>query len=111
MPERPGLRWAIEFRNETWNAAEVEDLLRKRNVAWIAAEFDETPAAQIRDTANYWFIRLRRIKYSDEQLRDWARFLKEQLGSGKDCFVYCRHLDTVEPWKWADRLRELVGPD
>jgi uncharacterized protein YecE (DUF72 family) len=107
MPRRPELRWAIEFRNGTWNTAEVENLLRARNVAWIAAEFDEAPA-QIRDTASFVYVRLRRLQYSDEQLQDWAVFIKEKLASGNDCFVYCRHLDTVAPWSWADHLRELV---
>lgn len=106
-PKRAGLQWAIEFRNESWNVAEVENLLRERNVAWIAAEFDESPA-QIRDTASFCFIRLRKLEYSVEQLKTWAEFLRERLDSGKDCYVYCRHLDTVEPWKWADRLRELL---
>jgi uncharacterized protein YecE (DUF72 family) len=110
MPQRTDLRWAIEFRNETWNVTQVEDLLRKRNVAWIAAEFDEAPS-QIRDTADFSYIRLRKLEYSEEQLQNWAVFLKERLRQGKDCYVYCRHLDTVEPWKWADRLRELVGCD
>ncbi len=107
MPACPGLRWAIEFRNESWNTAEVEDLLRERGVAWIAAETDEAPA-QMRNTASFFYARLRKLEYQDEQLQAWANFLNAQLDNGKDCYVYCRHLDTVEPWKWADRLRELV---
>jgi uncharacterized protein YecE (DUF72 family) len=108
MPRRPTLRWSIEFRNESWNAEEVEAVLRARDVAWIAAEFDETPA-EIRDTAGFVYVRLRRLEYSDEQLQAWAEFIGAQLAGGKDCFVYCRHLDTVAPWSWADRLRELLG--
>jgi uncharacterized protein YecE (DUF72 family) len=107
MPRRPELRWSIEFRNETWNVGEVEALLRDRNVAWIAAEFDEAPV-QIRDTASFVYVRLRRLSYSDEQLQAWAGFLSERLRNGVDCYVYCRHLDTVAPWIWADRLKELV---
>jgi uncharacterized protein YecE (DUF72 family) len=107
MPRGFALRWSIEFRNDTWNVDEVEAVLRERNVAWIAAEFDEA-AAQIRDTASFVYVRLRRLSYSDEQLQTWAEFIAEKLRSGADCYVYCRHLDTVAPWSWADRLRELI---
>jgi uncharacterized protein YecE (DUF72 family) len=107
MPKRPAVRWSIEFRNETWNVDEVEAVLRERDVAWIAAEFDEAPA-QIRGTASFTYVRLRRLDYSDEQLERWATFISDRLQSGVDCYVYCRHLDTVAPWRWADRLRELV---
>ncbi len=108
IPHRPTLRWAIEFRNESWHTTEVEEILRSHGVAWAVVETDEE-AAQLRTTADFVFSRLRRIEYTDDQLKTWAEFFSRQVAEGRDCFVYCRHKDTVAPWKWADRLRELTG--
>lgn len=108
IPHRPTLRWTFEFRSDSWHTAEVEDLLRSHGVSWAVVETDEE-AAQIRHTADFVFARLRRIEYTDDQLKTWAKFFRGQIREGRDCFVYCRHKDTVAPWKWADRLRELVG--
>jgi len=108
-PEMPkGYKWAIEFRNESWASEEVADLLREYNAAWVSAETDDKEA-QTFDTADFIFVRLRRITYTDEQLHAWATILKQHLSEGKDCYVYCRHKDTIEPWKWGERLRELIG--
>lgn len=103
----PGVKWAVEFRNSSWNCAEVAELLAKRNVAFVSAETDEEDAPEF-DTADFLFVRLRRITYTDEQLQAWAKKLSSQLNQGKDCFVYCRHKDTEMPWKWGERLRELI---
>jgi uncharacterized protein YecE (DUF72 family) len=108
IPHRPTLKWAFEFRNDSWNTAEVEQILLDHGAAWVAAETDEEDA-QLRDTADFLFARLRRLEYSDEQLKEWAKFFKGKVAEGKNYYIYCRHKDTVAPWKWADRLRELTG--
>lgn len=33
------VRWALEFRHESWNVPEVEELLRHYGVSWVAAEY------------------------------------------------------------------------
>jgi uncharacterized protein YecE (DUF72 family) len=105
MPK--GLKWAVEFRNKTWNTPEVANLLQQYGAAWVVAESDDDELVSY-DTADFMFIRLRRISYTDVQLQQWAKVLKNRLSDGKDCYVYCRHKDTVEPWKWGERLRELI---
>ena len=102
------VRWAIEFRHESWHAPEVEDLLRRHAVCWAAAETDETPCEQ-RDTAGFWYVRLRRSQYDEEALKIWADRFRDMAARGKDCFVYCKHEDEGAPWVWADRLISLVG--
>jgi len=108
VPHRPGVRWSMEFRNESWNCVEVEDILRKFGVGWVVVE-DEDSEAVTRDTAGHVYIRLRKLTYTDEQLQSWAKFIGEMRSAGKDCFVYCRHKDTHAPWLWADRLRQLLS--
>lgn len=99
-------RWAMEFRHESWSVPDVEALLATHGVGWVAAETDESPA-QVRDTAGFWYVRLRRSEYSEAALAEWAERFKDAARRGKDCFVYCKHEDEGSPWVWADRLIEL----
>ncbi|AIE87238.1 DUF72 domain-containing protein [Fimbriimonas ginsengisoli] len=107
IPHRDTLTWAIEFRNESWQAPEIEAMLRAKNIAWVAEDTDKADA-QRRDTAAHLYVRLRRLDYSDDQLQEWAAYLKSEAAEGKDCYVYCRHKDVEAPWLWADRLQELM---
>ncbi|MBI1757569.1 MAG: DUF72 domain-containing protein [Fimbriimonas ginsengisoli] len=103
IPEQE--QWAVEFRNDTWHAPEVEAILRDRNVAWVAADTDEADA-QRRQTAGYLYARLRRSEYTRERLADWAAYFR---GSGVDAHVFCKHEDEGSPWEWADALVDLYG--
>ena len=102
------VRWAVEFRHESWHVPEVEDLLRRYGISWVAADTDESPA-QIRDTAEFWYVRLRRSEYTEAALSKWATLFTDMARRGKDCFIYCKHEDEGSPWIWADRLLKLVG--
>jgi uncharacterized protein YecE (DUF72 family) len=102
------IRWAIEFRHDSWHHEDVETLLRRFNVSWVAAETDANPA-ECRDTADFWYVRLRRSVYDDALLEHWAGRIRKLVEDGKSCFVYCKHEDEGSPWIWADRLRELTS--
>jgi len=102
------IRYAIEFRNPTWESDDIGRLLHAGKAAWVAADTDEAPA-QRRDTSDFIYVRLRRSEYDDARLREWADYFHSVLASGKDCFVYCKHEDEGSPWIWADRLSELVA--
>jgi uncharacterized protein YecE (DUF72 family) len=93
-------RYAIEFRNETWHAPEVEAILRRHNAAWVAAQTDEADA-QKRDTADFAYTRLRKSEYDADELKDWAGYLKSL---GKPTYVFLKHEDEGSPWLFADEL-------
>jgi uncharacterized protein YecE (DUF72 family) len=101
-------RWAIEFRHDSWHDMTVERLLRQFNVSWVAADTDERPA-ECRDTADFWYVRLRRSAYDEGALEQWAGRVRKLISEGKSCFVYCKHEDEGSPWVWADRLLQLRG--
>ncbi len=107
LSEFPAVRWAVEFRNVSWNCQDVADLLARFGAGFVAAETDDEEPPFF-DTADFFFARLRRLTYSQEQLAEWAKRLKGYLADGKDCFVYCRHKDTEMPWKWVETLKQLV---
>ena len=101
------MRWAIEFRHESWRAQEVEKLLVHHGVSWVAADTDESPA-QLHDTAEFWYVRLRRSEYTEATLLEWAARFTDMARRGKECFIYCKHEDEGSPWLWANRLRKLI---
>ena len=107
MPTGDGFRWAFEFRNQSWACNEVANILKKHRAAFVSAETDKEDGHDF-DTADFVFIRLRRLTYSESQLQTWAKRVDDHLKEGKECFVYCRHKDTEMPWKWGERLRELT---
>ena len=100
-------RWAVEFRHDSWHDDAIESLLRRFNVSWVAADTDERPA-ECRNTADFWYVRLRRSAYDERDLEQWADRFRNMVGEGKSCFVYCKHEDEGSPWIWADRLLKLV---
>ncbi|MEO7454503.1 MAG: DUF72 domain-containing protein [Fimbriimonadales bacterium] len=93
-------RYALEFRNETWHALEVEAILREHNAAWVAAETDEAQAIK-RDTADFAYVRLRKCEYDSGELRDWADYFKSLA---KPTYVFLKHEDEGSPWIFADEL-------
>jgi uncharacterized protein YecE (DUF72 family) len=100
-------RWAIEFRHESWHTKETEEVLRRHRIAWAAVVMDDRQAEH-RDTADFFYARLRRSEYGAEDLQEWAKRLIEAREKGMDCFVYCKHEDEGSPWIWADHLKELT---
>lgn len=101
------IRYAVEYRNETWHTNEVEELLREHGVAWVASDTDDADA-QRRDTAPHAYIRLRKTEYDEQALSEWAAYFRKLREGGKEVFVFCKHEDEGSPWIWADRLLELT---
>ena len=95
--------YAIEFRNDTWNAPEVEEILKAHDIAWVAADTDDSNA-QRRDTAGCLYARLRKSEYDDKALDEWHSYVTAAMDRGKDCYVFCKHEDEGSPWVWADYL-------
>ena len=100
--------WSIEFRNETWNVPEVEDLLREHEVAWVSWDTDEA-AGQRRDTGRFLYARMRREGYTDDQLESWKGWFDQATAGGKDAFVFFKHEDEGSPWVDADRLLKMLS--
>jgi uncharacterized protein YecE (DUF72 family) len=100
-------RWSVEFRHESWNCAEVDEIMRKYRTAWVASDRDEAKADR-RDTSDFHYIRLRRMDTTEETLSEWAAYFQSQMDRGRDCYVYCKHEDDGSPWEWADFLKSKL---
>jgi uncharacterized protein YecE (DUF72 family) len=106
MPERR--RVAIEFRHASWFDDEVYETLRGQGAALCVADTGEEPAAPLVATADWGYLRLRREEFSDDELRDWARRIREQPWS--DAYVFLKHEEEGKGPKLAARLAEFCRP-
>ena len=105
MPERR--RMAIEFRHASWFDDEVYEVLRAERAALCVADTGEEPAAPLVATTDWGYLRLRRENFSDEDLRDWARRIREQPWS--DAYVFLKHEEEGKGPKLAARLMEFCA--
>jgi uncharacterized protein YecE (DUF72 family) len=88
-----GFRVAFEFRHESWFDDEVYTLLRSRNATLCIADTEEgtTPAVA---TADFGYLRLRAVEYSDDDLQRWIATI-DRVGSGwSEAYVFFKHEDS-----------------
>ena len=103
----PALRVAFEFRHESWFDDEVYALLRARNAALCIAATEEgvTPAVA---TADFGYLRLREVEYSDEDLQRWLQTIRD-IGAGwRDAYVFFKHEDSGTGPALARRFLEIA---
>ena len=86
-------RAAFEFRNESWFADDVYELLRKAGAALCLSEREDALPPPLVETAEWGYVRLRLEQYSEADLRAWA----DRLGrtGWREAFVYFMHEPTA----------------
>ena len=99
----PDLRSAWEFRHESWFADDVYERLRARNAALCIADTEEgtTPAVA---TADFGYLRLRAVDYSDAALARWVETIRTVGAGWRDAFVFFKHEDAGSGPELAARL-------
>jgi uncharacterized protein YecE (DUF72 family) len=104
----PASRAAFEFRHESWFDDEVVSALRERKAVLCTADTEEGgPTAEVRPTADWGYLRLRRADYGEEQLRGWADRIRAQ--PWQDAFVFFKHEDEAKGPELAERLTTLLA--
>ena len=103
MPERR--RVAVEFRHASWFDDETFATLRGQGAALCVADTGEEPVAPLVATTDWGYLRLRREEFSDAELRDWARRIREQPWG--DAYVFLKHEEEGKGPKLAARLMEF----
>lgn len=82
---------AFEFRHPTWFDDDVLQMLRNENRALCISDTDDLPVSHIDKTADWGYLRLRRVVYSTADLREWISRMKAQ--DWKHTFVFFKHED------------------
>lgn len=85
------VRSAFEFRHPTWFEDDVLEVLKNQNLALCISDTDDLPVTHIDRTADWGYMRLRRVNYSKEDLAEWSNRIKAQ--DWKTTFVFFKHED------------------
>lgn len=101
------LRVTFEFRHPTWFDDEVLELLRSHNRAMCISDTDDLPANRIDKTADWGYLRLRRVNYSKQDLTRWIKNVSAQ--KWKSTFVFFKHEDEGTGPKLAAEFLKLAG--
>jgi uncharacterized protein YecE (DUF72 family) len=100
------IRAAFEFRHPTWFDDEVLDTLRSQNLALCISDTDDLPVNRIDRTANWGYLRLRRVHYAAEDLNEWLKRMNEQ--DWTTAFVFFKHEDEATGPRLAAEFIELA---
>ncbi len=98
------LRCAMEFRHESWFAPDVYERLRAANAALCVADTEEA-TTPIEPTADWGYLRLRDQGYTDADLDEWSRRIRELGARWRDTFVYFKHEEAGTGPAFARQLR------
>ncbi len=99
----PDLRFAFEFRHESWLADPVYDLLSRHGACLCVAESEKLEVPKV-FTANFAYFRLRKGEYSDADLERITEQVRELSNGGRDVYVYFKHEDDPQGAIYAQKL-------
>jgi uncharacterized protein YecE (DUF72 family) len=105
LPE--DLRYAFEFRHDSWLEETTYAVLRKHNVALCWAETEKFEVPEV-TTADFAYFRLRKPEYPPEELQAISNKVRGLLAEGKDVFVFFKHEQSPEGALYAERLLKAV---
>ncbi|HWB82847.1 MAG TPA: DUF72 domain-containing protein [Bryobacteraceae bacterium] len=107
LPER--LRYAFEFRHESWLVEEVYEELRRRNVSLCVAESEKLEVPEVL-TADFVYYRLRKPDYTEADVDNFAARARELLATGRDLYLMFKHEESPEGALNAELLLSKVSP-
>jgi uncharacterized protein YecE (DUF72 family) len=87
------VRCTFEFRDDSWYAEPVLDVLRRHNLALCISDHHHAPAPWVA-TADWVYVRGHGPggryfgRYSQEELRAWAEKVESWRAQGRDVFCY-----------------------
>lgn len=95
----------FDFRHPTWFDDEVVELLRSQQRVFCVSDIEDLPESYTYKTADWGYVRLRRVKYSDADLKAWIKRIKAQ--KWKETYVFFKHEDEATGPKLAARFVAL----
>ena len=101
------VRAAFEFRHPTWFEDDVLEVLKSQNLALCISDTDDLPVTHIDRTADWGYLRLRRVNYSKDDLSDWSKRIKDQ--NWTTAFVFFKHEDEGTGPRLAGEFMEIAG--
>lgn len=93
------LRYALDFRDHSWDDPEVDARLDEHGIARVGA---------LEGAAAFRYLRLREPPYDDAALLEWGARIRALADSGLDVYAYFKHEDEPTAPAYAVRLREFT---
>ncbi len=101
------IKYAFEFRNQSWFDDEVLDLLRNYKCTLCLSDTDEEPVTKLINTTDWGYLRLRKESYTKVALSKWMKKIEAQ--NWKEAFIYFRHEDEGRGVKFAQELIKITS--
>ena len=98
-----GMRYAFEFRHQSWLVEEVYSVLLERNVSLCVAESEKLEVPEV-ITADFVYYRLRKVEYTEQDVDAIAARARDLLANGRDLYLMFKHEGTPEGALNAERL-------
>jgi uncharacterized protein YecE (DUF72 family) len=98
-------RAAFEFRHASWFDDRVYAALHAANAALCIADTDEL-ATPWEPTADWGYLRLRRLDYNQRNLEGWARLIED--ADWETSHVFFKHEDTAIGPKYAKAFQAIL---
>jgi uncharacterized protein YecE (DUF72 family) len=102
-----GTQATFEFRHPTWQDDDVLELLRNKGHALCISDTDDLPVNHIDRTADWGYLRLRRVNYSDANLAEWLQRVRGQ--NWQEAYVFFKHEDEGTGPKLAGQFLNLAA--
>jgi uncharacterized protein YecE (DUF72 family) len=102
------LRYAFEFRHESWLADAVYAELTSRNISLCVAESEKLEVPEV-ITADFVYYRLRKPDYTEADIEAFAARARELLATGRDLYLFFKHEDTPDGALNAEGLLRRAG--
>jgi uncharacterized protein YecE (DUF72 family) len=96
----PEVRWALDFRHESWSDEEVHARLDERGIARVNS---------LEGAAPFRYLRFRDPPYDEVALAGVAEEIRALLDDGIDVYGYFRHEEEPTAPRYAERLIALAG--
>ncbi|MCA8953124.1 MAG: DUF72 domain-containing protein [Planctomycetes bacterium] len=103
--QQAGVKVALEFAHDSWLEDDALDVMREHDVALVTSDKDGEPEPELRDTASWCYLRLRRAGYEDDDLKRWRDRVVESGAS--EAFVFMKHEDSCAGPALARRFLAL----
>ena len=103
LPEN--IKAAFEFRHPAWFEDDVLSLLKDHDRALCVSDTDDLPCNRIDKTAEWGYLRLRRVNYPETELKEWVKRIRTQKWS--ETYVFFKHEDEATGPKLAAQFVSL----
>jgi|GEM_PF-501692 len=105
LPQSPARLAALEFRHPSWFSDDVYSTLSQSNVALVAGDLEEEEKSPpLVATANFGYLRLRRMDYDPQGIADWGARIAAQ--PWQSAYAYLKH-EVLGPL-FAEALRATL---